>query len=132
MKKIQLLLLGLLTILSSTTLANSDKSQPYIANSAFTTGVKDRVPQDNIISTDNTLTKIFFFTDVRNLKDTVITHRWIYKDRIMADVTLSIGGNRWRTWSSKNLWRTWVGDWSVQVLTQEGELLLEKSFNYYK
>jgi len=41
-----------------------------------------------------------------------------------------VGGPRWRVWSSKNLWPTWIGVWSVEVLSADGEVLYQKEFNY--
>ena len=48
----------------------------------------------------------------------------------MADIVFDVEGPRWRVWSSKNLWHTWLGKWTVQVLTSESEVLYEKEFNY--
>ena len=48
----------------------------------------------------------------------------------MADVSFNINGPRWRVWSSKNLWHTWIGEWRVEVLTDDGSMLYEKVFNY--
>ena len=59
-----------------------------------------------------------------------VYYRWIYKDKIMADVSFDINGPRWRVWSSKNLWYTWIGEWKVQVLRMDGSILYEKIFNY--
>ena len=48
----------------------------------------------------------------------------------MADVLFDVRDHRWRVWSSKNLWYTWLGKWKVQVLNADSELLFEKEFNY--
>ena len=48
----------------------------------------------------------------------------------MADVSFEIGGPRWRVWSSKNIWHTWTGQWRVQVLVNDEEIIYEKRFNY--
>ncbi len=103
-----------------------------ISQAVFAKNINNREPQDIIESSDNTLKKIFFFTNIRKLKGETITHRWLYKDRVMAEVKLYIGGSRWRTWSSKNIWHNWLGTWMVQVIKEDGEILLEKEFDYYK
>jgi hypothetical protein len=41
-------------------------------------------------------------------------------------VELKIGGNPWRTWSSKTLWK--AGEWSVTVTSASGEVLKELTF----
>ena len=101
-----------------------------ISNAVFALDIKDRVPINIVEETDNSFGKIYFFTNIRNLDGERITHRWIYKDKVMADVSFDINGPRWRVWSSKNLWYTWIGKWKVQVLRMDGSLLYEKIFNY--
>ncbi len=101
-----------------------------ISNAVFALDIKDRVPINIVEEADNSFGKIYFFTNIRNLDGERITHRWIYKDKVMADVSFDINGPRWRVWSSKNLWYTWIGKWKVQVLRMDGSLLYEKIFNY--
>ena len=126
MKKI-VILLGLLLSLN----AMSDEwPHENISNAVFALNVEDRVPINIVEEADNSLGKIYFFTNIRNLDGERITHRWIYIDKIMADVSFDINGPRWRVWSSKNLWYTWIGKWKVQVLRMDGSLLYEKIFNY--
>mgnify|MGYP001429475434 CR=1 FL=1 len=126
MKKI-VILLGLLLSLN----AMSDEwPHENISNAVFALNVEDRVPINIVEEADNSLGKIYFFTNIRNLDGERITHRWIYKDKVMADVSFDINGPRWRVWSSKNLWYTWIGKWKVQVLRMDGSLLYEKIFNY--
>ena len=42
------------------------------------------------------------------------------------------GTKDWRVWSSKNLWHTWTGQWKVEVVNQQNELLLTKIFEFRK
>ncbi|WP_425352122.1 DUF2914 domain-containing protein [Isorropodon fossajaponicum symbiont] len=51
--------------------------------------------------TDDTLGKIYFFTNIRNLTGDKITHRWSYKDKVKAEIGFNIKGKRWRVWSIK-------------------------------
>jgi len=104
--------------------------QKNISEAEFAKKIIDRVPINIVREFDNSLGKIYFFTNIRNLQDTSITHRWIYNNKVMADVVFDIKGPRWRVWSSKNLWHTWTGKWIVEVLTSENEVLYKKEFNY--
>ena len=110
-------------------LAN-DWPHQNISKAGFALDIKDRVPINIIEELDNSLGKIYFFTNIRNLQGQRVTHRWIYKNKVMADVVFDVGGPRWRVWSSKNLWPTWIGAWSVEVLNADGEVLYQKEFNY--
>ena len=104
--------------------------QQNISEAEFAKKIIDRVPINIVREFDNSLGKIYFFTNIRNLQGTSITHRWIYNNKVMADVIFDIKGPRWRVWSSKNLWHTWTGKWMVEVLTSENEVLYKKEFNY--
>ncbi len=126
MKKI-VILLGLLLSLN---VLSDEWPHENISNAVFALNIEDRVPINIVEEADNSLGKIYFFTNIRNLEGERITHRWIYKDKVMADVSFEINGPRWRVWSSKNLWYTWIGEWKVQVLSRDGSLLYEKIFNY--
>tara|TARA_B110000114_G_scaffold9004_1_gene8988 strand:- start:680 stop:1009 length:330 start_codon:yes stop_codon:yes gene_type:complete len=101
-----------------------------ISNAEFATEIVDREPFNIVGELDNSLGKIYFFTNIRNLQGTSVKHRWIYNNKVMADVIFDIKGPRWRVWSSKNLWHTWTGKWIVEVVTSENEVLYKKEFNY--
>ena len=108
----------------------ADWPHENISNADFALEIKDRTPINIIEEIDNSFGKIYFFTNIRNLQGQKVTHRWIYNNKVMADVVFDINGPRWRVWSSKNLWPTWLGVWSVEVLNSNGELLYKKEFNY--
>lgn len=101
-----------------------------ISNAEFATEILDREPFNIVGELDNSLGKIYFFTNIRNLQGASVKHRWIYNNKVMADVIFDIKGPRWRVWSSKNLWHTWTGKWIVEVVTSENEVLYKKEFNY--
>ena len=42
------------------------------------------------------------------------------------NVTLKVGGDPWRTWSSKTAWR--AGDWTVTISDSGGQVLKEVTF----
>ena len=108
----------------------SDWPHENISNAEFAMDIKDRTPLNIIEELDNSFGKIYFFTNIRNLQGQSIRHRWIYKNKVMAEVEFDINGPRWRVWSSKNLWPTWLGEWSVEVLNANSEVLYIKEFNY--
>jgi hypothetical protein len=101
-----------------------------ISQAVFAKTVENREPVDIIKDASDSLGKIYFFTNIRNLTGETITHRWIYKNNVMAEVSFEVRGPRWRVWSSKNLWHTWVGEWTVEVLNQQSEVLLTKRFEF--
>lgn len=101
-----------------------------VARSAFATGVQDHEPVDQINTLTNDNNKIYFFTELKDLKGQRAVHRWEHNGEIVAEVPFSVGGDRWRVWSSKNLQSEWTGDWKVSVLNGSGEVIATKEFQY--
>ena len=48
----------------------------------------------------------------------------------VAAVFFDVRGPRWRVWSSKELLPDWIGDWTVEIVTAEGEILAAETFTY--
>jgi hypothetical protein len=57
-----------------------------------------------------------------------IQHLWFHQDQLMAEISLEISAVRFRTYSSKNIMPSQTGLWRVEVVTEQGQLLAQKSF----
>ncbi len=101
-----------------------------VSRAQFTTGVENREPVDKVTTLDTRHGKIYFFSEIRNGQGQAVTHRWLYRGDVMAEVPFDIGGPRWRIWSSKTLLPAWTGTWTVQVVDSNGEVLTEMRFEY--
>jgi hypothetical protein len=107
------------------------KPTGHVARAIFTTAIADREPVDQIETLPNSVDRIFFFTDLRELAGQIVTHRWEYAGEVMAEVTFKVGnGARWRVYSSKNLLPEWTGTWTVVVSNQAGQPLQSSRFEY--
>jgi len=74
--------------------------------------------------------KIYCFSRIIGAQSPVsITHVWYYGDREVARVSLAVNSPNWRTYSSKKILRSQIGEWHVDILGPEGELLREIVFN---
>ncbi len=101
-----------------------------VGRSAFAMEIVDREPVDSVIEVTNDQTKIFYFTELLNLDGTTVTHRWSYDGNVIAEIPFEVGGSRWRVYSSKTLDPAWLGDWTVTVLDQDGQVLAEQALAY--
>ncbi len=102
-----------------------------VARTAFTSAIEDREPIDNLVRVPNSVSRIYFFSDLRNLEGEIVTHRWEYEGKVMAEVKFRVGGGpRWRVYSSKNLLPEWTGKWTVVVLDESGWPLKASMFEY--
>lgn len=125
--------------ISSSHIASNPSSTPaslpsYIARAQFTNGIKNREPIDHlknrVYSEGQRSKRLFYFTDLRDLKGEKITHRWKYKGNTMAKVNFNVGGARWRVYSSKNLTSSLKGEWQIVVTDSAERILLSDSITY--
>ncbi len=101
-----------------------------VARSQLTSAIQNNEPVDKITTLANDQTRIYFFTDVRNLGGQKITHRWEHKGKVMSEIPLDVGGSPWRTYSSKTLDPSWTGEWKVTAVDGTGNTLSATTFTY--
>jgi len=123
MKKLLLLLVTVLLASSSVFAAETLE----VKRAVLCTAIADREPANPVTAVDVGEQVIFFFNEIANGAGSNITHRWLYNDIEMASVPLKIGADRWRTWSSKQVWHLLPGVLKVQVLDESGNVLSEQT-----
>jgi hypothetical protein len=102
-----------------------------VSRALFTTGIDNREPVAIVDSIDSsTNNSITFFTEVNDMSGQTVTHQWMYQDQVMFEKTFEVRAARWRIWTSKTLIPAWSGIWMVNVLDNERNLLVSKSFEY--
>lgn len=93
------------------------------------TSVEERQPVGTDTVFVKTVGQLYCFVKVSSESDTTsLYHAWIYNDKEMAKVELSVKGKTWRTWSSKRITEDWVGNWKVEVSSSTGDVLMTKEF----
>lgn len=110
--------------------AESAPATGSVARATFTTGVQDREPVDQLNTADTNLGTVFFFTELTDLQNQTVTHRWEYNGENMAEVKFNVGGARWRVHSSKKMLPEWTGTWTVSVVNGAGQVLTSETLNY--
>jgi hypothetical protein len=110
--------------------ASSKPLSGRVARASFTTGVVDREPQDSVTSLPNDALQILFYTEFSGLEGHTLTHVWERDGAEMAQVPFVVDGSRWRVYSTKNLDPSWLGEWKVNVVDEEGRVLHSESFSY--
>lgn len=100
-----------------------------VPEAVITTAVVDRTPVDAVESYPATAGKLYCFTRITGAaEDTFVTHVWYYQDDEMARVDLPVRSSNWRTWSSKSFLPSWEGDWRVDVLDAQGNVMASLPF----
>jgi hypothetical protein len=126
MNKVMISLLALSGLL----LSGLVQAEGSVARAIVTTGVADREPVNNLERVLAGNEKVIFFTELRNMEGQTVKHRWSRGDESLAEVEFNVAGPRWRVWSSKNLMPEWAGEWKVEVIDGEGNVVSEKSFSF--
>ena len=95
-----------------------------VAESAISTSVVDLEPEGIAISFPADVGKLYAFTKITGGEEgDTIVHKWYHGDEVLAEVTLNIKSSEYRTYSSKNIWNAWTGDWRVEITTADGTVL---------
>lgn len=104
----------------------SQFAMAQVERSQLTSSIENREPTDNlegvVRAQNDEMKRVYFFTHLKGLANQQIIHRWLFEGEEKAAVTLNIGGDSWRTYSSKSLPSYWQGKWQVQVW--QGDLML--------
>jgi hypothetical protein len=101
-----------------------------VARASFTTQVVDREPQEPVSRLANDQSQILFFTEFHDLEGHTLIHVWEREGIEMARVPFTVGGPRWRVYSTKNLEPSWLGEWTVRVVDESGHVLHSDRFSY--
>ena len=133
--KLKLLISFVVGVLSFSSFANVDiLNTDKIKRAVLTNEIIQREPSDKIENTiysnNEDIKTIYFFTQIINSANTKIDHVWFYKGDEQARVTLNIGSDSWRTYSSKKIQASQEGEWHLEIQNQEKETLAIARFNF--
>ncbi|OCQ19142.1 hypothetical protein A7985_20585 [Pseudoalteromonas luteoviolacea] len=110
---------------------NAKVDTSHISRAVLTSGIENREPVNvlkHLVERNRFEEKLYFFTEIKGLQGEVVQHLWFHQEQLMAEITLAISAPRFRTYSSKNIMPSQTGQWRVEVITQNGQLLAQKSF----
>ncbi|MCF7886023.1 MAG: DUF2914 domain-containing protein [Candidatus Marinimicrobia bacterium] len=111
----------------------SEENNISVSKMVFCQEVEELQPIKIDSTFADTVDKVYCFTKIKGAQDTIeITHVWSRKGEEMARVPLSVKSSSWRTWSSKQMLESWTGQWRVDVISPEGDVLKSKSFEIKK
>ncbi len=95
-----------------------------VRRAQLTSNIIDREPTNTIEHVSlQEQNKLYLFTEIIGKTNQKIIHRWTFKQNIVAQVTLNIGSYQWRTYSSKSFDDTMIGQWTVQIVDEDDNVL---------
>lgn len=91
-----------------------------VERARFAAEIRDREPVgEPSVDAD----ALWFFTEIHGAAGRTLHHQWFWRGEQVADVALRIGGDRWRTWSSKVVGTRRGDSWDVALRLEDGCLL---------
>lgn len=119
-------------VVSGTPVQVKTKAPEHILNARLSTGIRNREPVDTapelIPMNPEGLIRLFLFTELKDLKGESIHHDWYRDGQRVARVTMTPQLERLKAHSSKYINGNMRGNWRVEVIKDDGELLAETAF----
>jgi hypothetical protein len=105
----------------------------HLIRAQLSTGLEEKEPIDeipNVLRMDSDgLIRIYLFTEIQGMKGQLHFHDWYLEDERVARVEIRPSVDPMRASSAKYIDRHMLGDWRVEVVTEEGELLAKGAFS---
>ena len=100
-----------------------------VLKSAFCEKVEKREPVGKSNEFPKDIGRVYYWTSIHGTESPVtIKHVWYYNEKKMLEVPLSIEYKRTRTWSYKTILPELVGEWQVEVVDENTNVLGKYSF----
>lgn len=74
--------------------------------------------------------QLTLYSEVKGLNGQTIEHRWYYEGKLMTSVKLPVKLDYWRTYSRKEFDPIQKGEWRVEILDPQQNLLFSHHFHY--
>jgi len=104
-----------------------------VSRLAICTNIVDREPVEEGERFQVSVGRLYAFTQIVGANDFVeVGHVWYFNDVERARITLPVRSASWRTYSSKLIQPFEIGDWRVDVVDPQGEVLKSVSFQVIK
>lgn len=137
--KLVVLILPLFWLFALPTHAEDDEASRmshdsnYVERAILTSAVENREPVDDLghhyTHSGDEYDRIAFFTHMINHDGRGISHRWYRNGELDAEVTLAVGSNSWRTYSSRQISHLSTGEWTIRVVNDRGDELVTYHFD---
>ncbi|MEP1216451.1 MAG: DUF2914 domain-containing protein [Marinobacter sp.] len=105
----------------------------HVIRAQLSTGLEEKEPIDEIPNVltmgSDGLIRIYLFTEIQGMEGQLHFHDWYLDDERVARVEIRPSVDPMRASSAKYIDRHMVGDWRVEVVTEEGELMAKGEFS---
>ena len=137
---IRIFLTIMMTLLLSAAVAVSQDTKPtepaqtatisaLAAEVQICTEITERACTGGALAFDASVGKLYCWSQITGGSgEATIKHIWSHAGKVVLEVPLTIKGNHWRTWSSKNIAASQTGEWEVKVVDASGNTINSVTF----
>ena len=123
------ILITLLLVMPLTAQAEN-KSPLTVFRAAVCYNIVEHEPLDIGTTFTNNVNTLYCFSEIMGAKaNTHITHIWYYMGTERARKQLRVHDARWRTYSSKLIQKHEIGNWEVQIIDSDKNIIKSLKFN---
>ena len=105
--------------------------EPFVKRFLLTSSVSNREPlgelKDISFNADGSAT-VWVYSEVLDMLGSMLNYVWLHEGKQIARVPVKVGGDRWRSYSSKVINQSMRGAWRVELQDREGSLMASTDF----
>ncbi len=119
------------TLKSPFQLTNLNILMPSVKRFLLAESVANREPKGELSAINfaaDGSAAVWVFSELINKRGSRLKYVWLHKGKQVATVRLNVGGNRWRSSSSKIINQSMRGPWRVELQDGKGRLLASADF----
>jgi len=100
-----------------------------VIEAVITTAVVERNPVDQVTTFPTQNGKLYCFTRIIGAEGpTEFSHVWYRGKQLMSRIKLPVNSPDWRAWSAKSFPEDRSGEWHVQILDVDGNIMQKVGF----
>lgn len=131
--RIGCMVLVLLAMFSaSPDIARADSFNGQVNRAFFTTRLKNNEPVNEVLILENNKRKLYFFSEVKNMKGKMLFHRWEYRGEKVYEQKFRVDNNSAKLVSKYKLDPRQTGEWMVVISDGRGWPIKAVVFKYVK
>ncbi len=119
-----------LALALSLPLASSHAAGGSVENATFTSAISGNAPTDYRQQFSNDTPVVYFYGELLDLKGQTVSHRWSLEGKQMQVVPIKVTKVRQPAWSKSAMQPEWTGNWTVEVVDKDGNVLRRSNFAY--
>ncbi|MBE2259743.1 MAG: DUF2914 domain-containing protein [Candidatus Accumulibacter sp.] len=101
-----------------------------VANATFTSNVTNGAPVDFRQQFTSPAPVVYYYGELLDLAGQTVKLRWSLEGKQMREEAVKVSGARQAAWSKMKMQPQWTGDWTVEVLDGQGQVIDRRNFAY--